>query len=80
MVTRMIIDNVLLDVTPCSLFGPTRVDCTTKFRTEEHRDSNFFSRFSNNVRKLCHSSGGLSPASHRGGSSSSTGHVMWDLW
>jgi hypothetical protein len=28
----------------------------------------------------CHSSGGLSPASHSGGPGSSTGQVMWDLW
>jgi hypothetical protein len=28
----------------------------------------------------CHSSGGWSPASHRGGPDSNTGQVMWDLW
>jgi hypothetical protein len=28
----------------------------------------------------CHSSGGLSPASHRGGPGSSPGQVMWNLW
>jgi hypothetical protein len=28
----------------------------------------------------CHSSGGCSPASHRGGLGSSPGQVMWDLW
>jgi hypothetical protein len=28
----------------------------------------------------CHSSGGYSPASNRGGPGSSPGQVMWDLW
>jgi hypothetical protein len=28
----------------------------------------------------CYSSGGWSPVSHRGGSSSSPDQVMWDLW
>jgi hypothetical protein len=30
--------------------------------------------------KPCHSSGGYSPASHRGGQGWSPGQVVWDLW
>jgi hypothetical protein len=32
------------------------------------------------VKRPCRSSGGYSPASHRGGPCSSPGQVIWDLW